>query len=154
MRIRITGKKNTKVDPELLRLATRYFMSRLLGDKSKNISVNLKIVPRSEDMGVFIFPEDKDASYEIELDGRMNRRKMINTLAHECVHVKQWHLREMRDLKKGNKVRWLGKLTEWVEPNLDTYQEYFDQPWEIEANGRAVGLCAGFFYVYGSLMRR
>ena len=144
MRVSIRGIKNTKVDVDLLRSASRYFLDNLLGKKSKDVDLLIRILPKSPDMGVFFFPENKNERYEIELDGRMDKRRMLETLAHECVHVKQWHLREMRDFGSKAKVKWLGKLTDWVEPNRDTFQAYFDQPWEIEANGRAIGLCAGF----------
>ena len=143
MTVRIYGKSNTKVDTNVIRLAGKYYLERLLGKKSKKVNLVIKIVPKSDDWGIFFFPTGRIKSYEIELNGKMPKKKILETLAHECVHLKQWHNREMRDHKK-DKVRWMGKLVRWIEPNFDNFDDYFDQPWEIEANGRIPGLYAGF----------
>ena len=146
MRVRVFGKTNTKVDANIIRLASKYYLDRLLGKKAHKINLVIRIVPSSEDWGIFFFPNGRIKSYEIELDGRISKRKMLETLAHECVHLKQWHNREMRD-HNSKKVRWMGQLMEFIEPNFDNCPDYFDQPWEIEANGRTPGLYAGFAHM-------
>ena len=65
--------------------------------------------------------------FEIEVDRRLNLRQLLETVAHEMVHVKQYARGELTERS------WQGKL---VKPN----QEYWDHPWEIEAHGRETGL--------------
>ena len=62
----------------------------------------------------------------------MPMRKLLETIAHEMVHVKQYARGELYQGIRVNKYRWQGK---WVG-NMD----YWDEPWEIEAHGREAGL--------------
>mgnify|MGYP001210788531 FL=1 len=63
----------------------------------------------------------------------MKLRKLLLTIAHEMVHVKQYARGELYQGTRIAKHRWQGK---WISNNLD----YWDQPWEIEAAGREIGL--------------
>lgn len=61
------------------------------------------------------------------LDSRLSMARLLYTLAHEMVHVKQIAKGQYRGLRAGNgKVVtvWMGKIVK---------AEYFDRPWEIEA---------------------
>lgn len=79
---------------------------------------------------------------------RASINSMIQTLAHEMVHLKQYVKNELGEKKvivtRGSKIKvityWNGKP--WV-PN-SKQDPYFDSPWEVEAFGREVGL----FYRY------
>jgi hypothetical protein len=57
-------------------------------------------------------------------------RKMLETLAHEMVHVKQFARRELHPAND----EWYGKT--YNPKKVD----YWDLPWEIEAHGRETGL--------------
>jgi len=67
---------------------------------------------------------------------------LIQTLAHEMVHVKQHAKNELvKDYgtaRGGYKLEsvWLGKV--WRPKQGE--DSYFDSPWEVEAYGREVGL--------------
>jgi hypothetical protein len=76
---------------------------------------------------------DRPRLFEIEVHKRLPLRKMLQTVAHEMVHVKQYARGELYQGMRVNKMRWQGK---WVSNNVD----YWDQPWEIEAHGREHGL--------------
>ena len=58
--------------------------------------------------------------------------EMMQTLAHEMVHVKQWATGEMKELVRQNKTRFKGELF--------GNTEYWFRPWEIEAHGIEKGL--------------
>jgi hypothetical protein len=60
-------------------------------------------------------------------------RKLLETVAHEMVHVKQYARGELYQGSRIAKHRWQGK---WISNNVD----YWDHPWEIEAHGREAGL--------------
>jgi hypothetical protein len=57
---------------------------------------------------------------------------MLETVAHEMVHVKQYARKELVDQDMDG-VCFLGKK---INPDV----EYWDKPYEIEAHGREVGL--------------
>lgn len=74
--------------------------------------------------------------FEIEVDSKLNMRQLLETVAHEMVHVKQYARNEMCD---ANPL--LRYMTSWKSTKVCTKTtEYWDLPWEIEAHGREVGL--------------
>jgi hypothetical protein len=74
--------------------------------------------------------------FDIEVDSKLNLRQLLETVAHEMVHVKQYARNEMCD----NNVHTTNK-TSWKSTSVCTETtEYWDLPWEIEAHGREVGL--------------
>jgi len=75
---------------------------------------------------------DRPREFELEVHKNMPLRKLLETVAHEMVHVKQYARGELYQGVRIPKHRWRGK---WVG-NMN----YWDQPWEIEAHGRETGL--------------
>lgn len=73
--------------------------------------------------------------FEIEIEPNQTIQLLLNTLAHELVHVKQWAKGEFYQLQREKHVyKFCGK-------RFDTKKvDYWDTPWEIEAHGRAIGL--------------
>ena len=76
---------------------------------------------------------DRPREFKLEIHSKMKLRKLLLTIAHEMVHVKLYARGELYQGTRIAKHRWQGK---WVSNNLD----YWDQPWEIEAAGREIGL--------------
>lgn len=77
--------------------------------------------------------------FMIRLDAEMGKRKMLISLAHEMVHVKQYAKGEMRDMMRSS------SHTKWHRESVNTDDvDYWDLPWEIEAHGREVGLYERF----------
>jgi hypothetical protein len=58
---------------------------------------------------------------------------MMETIAHEMVHVKQYSKGELVDLSRSNSTRWQNNI-------IDKSTNYWDLPWEIEAHGKELGL--------------
>ena len=73
---------------------------------------------------------DNKREFELEVDKTQSMRKLLETVAHEMVHVKQYARREMNP----HSDDWLGKT---YNPKKVSY---WDLPWEIEEHGREVGL--------------
>ena len=73
---------------------------------------------------------------EIKLANKIkNSKKIVESLAHEMVHVKQLATGEYYDYMYSDKtVKWKGKKVNIKEV------DYWDQPWEIEAYGKERGL--------------
>jgi len=75
----------------------------------------------------------KEFTIQIDPDQRLNL--LLNSLAHELVHVKQWAKGEIFELQRERKVY------KFNGQRFDTSKvDYWDTPWEIEAHGRAIGL--------------
>lgn len=105
-----------------------------------DIRVHLKDLSKSDAYGFCSSDPDGDAErqdrprvFEIEIHRNMRLRKILETLCHEMVHVKQYARGELYQSSRTAKHRWQGR---WVSDN----QDYWDHPWEIEAHGRECGL--------------
>ena len=73
--------------------------------------------------------------FTIRIDPNQKISLLLNTLAHELVHVKQWAEGECFELCSRPRVfKFNGKTVD------TTKIDYWDTPWEIEAHGRAIGL--------------
>ena len=99
---------------------------------SLNIEVKLTSIPGDAE-GYCLRESNRD--FEIEVDSSLTLRKMLETVAHEMVHVKQYARREMNDWSYKE-----DKYYKWKDQFVPTNTDYWDLPWEIEANGREVGL--------------
>lgn len=77
----------------------------------------------------------KPEEFSIDMDPDQKLPLLLNSLAHELVHVKQWAKGEMYELQRERKVY------KFCGQRYDTEKiDYWDTPWEIEAHGRAIGL--------------
>jgi len=73
--------------------------------------------------------------FTIQIDPDQKIQLLLNSLAHELVHVKQWAKGEFYQLQRERSVyKFNGQR--WDTSKVD----YWDTPWEIEAHGRAIGL--------------
>lgn len=162
MRIAIRGRSD-HADHEKMRLATRFFLRKLLRNNTTDINqVTIDFVDgllkEEKTEGQFLFPSRQDCkSFIIEVDGSLRENRTLMVLAHECVHLKQWHKGELRDSSypphySDSYVKWRGKRARWRDFD-ENEEHYFDQPWEIEAYGRQVGLYHVFKRFYKNMLR-
>jgi len=122
--IMVTG--GTKRQRELVESIAEYCVKKLMPRK-RNLDVNIHLSNIDDALGYC--HEEFAGSYAIEIDKRQSMRRLLETVAHEIVHVKQYARREIN-----GKDCWYGKYIN------TTKTEYWDLPWEIEAHGREVGL--------------
>ena len=119
-----------------------------------NLTINLHLKHHAEDgeamISEFTNP-NKPREFKIIIDPHraevddFNRtltdtewaHSILRLLAHELVHVKQYVMGELKLANNG----FVYKKTMYSPENLD---EYFDQPFEIEAHGRERGLMNAF----------
>ena len=85
---------------------------------------------RTLDISVKLCTPNKALGYCLELEKTQTLRRLLETVAHEMVHVKQFARRELHP----SNDEWYGKT---YNPKKVSY---WDLPWEIEAHGREVGL--------------
>jgi len=145
MNINVSGHRSTKFKT-LISQATEYYCSRLLSKKMMS-SLDIDIIFKKKldddnDFEAFCEyggKEDGIRYFTIELKKNLSVRDTLTYLAHECVHLKQFALGELKDgTVYALTTRWKGR--EINEQQVD----YWDQPWEIEAYGREKGLYSNF----------
>ena len=114
------------------------FCVRKLMPRIYNLNITIKLVNLKDDAYGYCLSNDDEVTdrprtFELELHKGVRLRKLLETLAHELVHVKQYARGELYQGVRIAKHRWQGK---WMSNNLN----YWDLPWEIEAHGREAGL--------------
>lgn len=75
----------------------------------------------------------------IEIDPRYSKQNIINTIAHELVHLEQY--KQKRLMTKGNDRVWNNTFFR----TATTYKQYFNRPWEVEARARAEQFVTKYF---------
>lgn len=134
--IEVRGKARKMCRAEI-KFATAFFAQYLMGE---SLTRKLDIEVVLEDQGMAeghcspLEAEKRPKSFEIGINPKMARHKMLLCLAHEMVHVKQYAKNELQTdshlaLFKGRPVL--------LRNDLESYLNY---PWEIEAFGRERGL--------------
>jgi hypothetical protein len=135
-------KGSNKAIRKLVESATRFYAEKLMGKRlteNLKITVNLKrnLLSKEGLEGSAVWEDDsyRPREFIVEIDSTVKVRNLLLTLAHEMVHVKQWAKDEMYEyLNTIGMVRFKGEKV-----HLDSL-EYWDQPWEIEAYGKQLGL--------------
>jgi len=137
MNIVITGANPTqrKYITSIVEFCVKKMMPRMT-----NIEIQVKLKSIKGDVYGYCMadPEgeakrgDRPRVFELEISKKLTLRKLLETIAHEMVHVKQYARGELYE-GDCNKHRWQGK---WLSKEPD----YWEQPWEIEAHGREPGL--------------
>lgn len=138
--IEVTG--GTKKQRELVQSIAEYSAVKLLGSRlcaSVEITIELR-QDLGESLGNATWEDDnhrpREFTIEVNAAKHIRLRRMLETVTHEMVHVKQFAKGEMKDLisRPANIRKWMGK-------EIDTNEiSYWDLPWEIEAYGREAGL--------------
>ena len=105
------------------------FCANKLMPRLYNLDITVRLCKPKGALGYCLELEDK-RTFELEIDRTQPLRQLLETVAHEMVHVKQYARHELHPSKEA----WLGKT---VNPKKVSY---WDLPWEIEAHGREVGL--------------
>ena len=137
MLITVRGVKNEKIKRKEIIFAANFFGNLLMKRLHKKLNIDFKFVSLSDSVNGYCHVYDDDPRpkwFEIELRRGMDRDNIISTMAHEMVHIKQFARRELIDLDTRELPKYMGERfnTEKIS--------YWDQPWEIEAFGREVGL--------------
>ena len=131
------GNKKMKQDAQR---CAEFAAVKLMGPRlARNCDITIKLKQKNmgDDYGTCIWEDDNNRPREftIEVYSNMRKRRIMETICHEMVHVKQFARGEMKDMMQGpSKTRWKGKDVD----RKDTH--YYDLPWEIEAHGRELGL--------------
>ena len=124
--IEITGGKASQ--HKYVKSITEFCIQTLM-PRMKSLDITVELTSPKGAMG-YCLELDDNRTFEIEVDRNMRLRRLLETVAHEMVHVKQYARREFHPAHD----KWMGKT---INPQKVSY---WDLPWEIEAHGREVGL--------------
>ena len=133
MNIDIVGKTKHMCKAEI-KFAVAFFARYLMGD---TLAKKLDLEIRFENQGkiaeghcVPLDAERRPRSFEIGVNPNLRRYKMLQCIAHEMVHVKQYATGELTNHLIT--AKWQGK----VYKITNSFEDYLNWPWEIEAYGR------------------
>lgn len=138
MQISIVG-DSTKLSKEEIRSAVKFFAKKLMQArliKQLRIKIIFLNLGRNHPGAECEWMDNniKPREFEVSVHNRYGRRSQLLSLAHELVHIKQFAKGEMVDLLKTQRVRFHNKQYNYTKIS------YWEQPWEIEAYGRELGL--------------
>jgi hypothetical protein len=132
---------NTKLSTKEYVAMTKFMCDLLLKrDELKDIVLNVSFDrnnPMNRGLKGHTMHQD-DNEYEIWIRPTMSSKEQRLTFAHELVHLKQYVRKELCPFS--GKV--LSKSLQSLNPNGS--DDYYDNPTEIEAYGRAPGLVARY----------
>lgn len=148
LKLYISGCKNKNLLSDIRKLC-KFVTCRLMKKRLvEQLTINIKLWPNSfcgeleGDIGDCVWEDDPIRPREFTLNiarkthtGVIQTRDLIlETIAHELVHVKQMATGEKYYYQTSNNVRWQGKI---INCDKITYWEY---PWEHAAYGLERGL--------------
>lgn len=132
----------------IVRKAAHYYLARLTGQAHPDIDLILEFKDGLREYKAYcerIPSTAKPRRFRIVINANLGPRSLLESLAHEMVHVKQYAKGELKDYVYSKHVKWCGVKMLYDEEDDD---QYYDSPWEIEAYGRQVGLYSGFKHRY------
>jgi len=138
--VKVTGSGKNKREnvKSLVEFCIKKLMPRLKDKLKINIELVCRLTEKESLAGDCIWEDEscnRPREFSIRIDSTQDETAMMETVAHEMVHVKQYAKGELKDFFSTTKVcKWQGKKINLSKMN------YYDQPWEIEAHGREKGL--------------
>ncbi len=144
--LRAKGVTLTPKERKILKLATHFYASRLMSERlSDSLEIDINIIKdfykKSKVLGEAFAKDDclglpSNKKFVINLEWSKLGKRVLQCLAHEMVHVKQYAKGELKFHERKNVVTF----------QREQYQgdEYWESLWEIEAYGREVGLYQKF----------
>lgn len=136
--MQISIKGGTKSQQKYVRSITTFCIEQLMPRlHSLELNIRLRDFGKDDTYGYCLATDDADQArpreFNIDINCRVKLRLMLETVAHELVHVKQFARGELYQSSVTMKHRWQGK---WYKRT----PSYWNQLWEIEAHGRELGL--------------
>jgi len=125
----ITGLKSVRAG-HVIAETIEHSLNTLMPKRQKPIYIEVEIA-KDEDMGIckgLVNDEDDDTFFMSLTESLQDDEEdLIRTVCHECVHIKQYLRKEVRDITVDTKM--------WKKEKFDLRKTaYSDLPWEQEAH--------------------
>ena len=111
------------------------FCANKLMPRLYNLDITVRLCKPKGALGYCLELEDK-RTFELEIDRTQPLRQLLETVAHEMVHVKQFARGELDSKYKGMR---------WKTAHITDDVKYMDLPWEKEAYKMEDKLAAKFW---------
>ena len=137
-----SGKVKRKMVDDLARFSLDLLAPRLVNKIEVDILLIHDLRGKEELAGDCTWEDSsyRPREFTVRVDSSQTPQEMLETVAHEIVHVKQFARGELQDLSRDiNLCKWQGSV---IKCNA---VHYYDLPWEIEAHGRERGLFIRWF---------
>jgi hypothetical protein len=136
-----SGRKKREMAEDIALFAAMKLMPRLRDRLCIDINLIPQLSQKDNVAGDCIWEDrhTRPREFTIRVDSTQPLQTMLETIAHEIVHVKQFARGELQDTNSFNLSKWKGNNI-----NLNK-THYYDLPWEIEAHGRERGLFIRWF---------
>lgn len=137
----ITARGSNRKTQKLCKDIAQFCAEKLMGKRlSNNIELHIQFVEHldkydtSDGDCMWDDDESRPREFTIRIRNGLSLSKKLRTVCHEMVHVKQYAKGEMKQMwRPARTTKWRGK---YYSDELN----YWEQPWEIDAFGREVGL--------------
>ena len=126
-----TKKKNKNISKMELMYMTQFLAENILGKRlAANVSLTIHFKKLKKNhwayCEAYMLDGRKYRDFTLEVNKKLKRKKLIKTIAHELVHVKQYARNEF-DHKSGIDYKWKGSIVSIED------KDYVKMPWEVEA---------------------
>jgi hypothetical protein len=136
------------LDKEIFENACNFYAKYLFPKQEKDVKIDISFTKPESGIAEVVWSEDNvnPRDFSLIIDRKVFGFRLLLTLAHEFVHIKQYVKREMFDYIINSSVKWKGKKFRdgqniGADPkNID----YYFLPWEVEAYGMENGLAEYF----------
>ena len=137
-----SGKVKREMVESIANFSLNLLAPRLVNKVEIDITLIRNLICKEEVAGDCVWEDSsyRPREFTIRVDSSQPIQTLLETVAHEMVHVKQFARGELKDLSREvNVCKWRGSI---VKCNI---VNYYDLPWEIEANGRERGIFIRWF---------
>jgi len=147
--MKITLYSKSKERAKLISMASEFFLDYLNIRSSRyDLYILSKQSLRTQNNGILGLAAKLENHIVIALDNKLSFPNLLQVLAHEMVHVKQFAKGQFssKETRNGNQNQyWLGKKVKRI---------YKNRPWEIEAYRREMELVEAFFEYFSKNKRK
>jgi len=138
MPVRIVSSPDKDFTPYVHRAASFFAECLMTKQMQDNTKIIVKFNKKLKECGTAMVEgynsRNQPREFLIEINPYLGARGILETLAHEMVHVKQFVYGHTNET-----------LSKWLNDEIDSDKiEYWFQPWEIEAHGLETGLLTKF----------
>lgn len=154
MILHVINSKDARLS-QLIKLASHFYASKLFHKNlSKNLEVSIELTDNIDVDGLSTWEDDYVRPREFSVvirkdignDKKQAFERILLTLAHEFVHIKQMARGELKERFGRHE-----KYVLWKNAKFNSVFEsegYWDLPWEVEAHGKEDGLLYRFVRSY------
>jgi len=133
MRIKVKNNKNGNIKNEVVLKVAKFYLDKLIGEKAKDIkNIDITFKKLVYYRGGYLRTKERNPkNFYIAINSNNCIIEQLSTLAHECVHLKQYLLGELSQRIEYKRGR--AKVIRIWKGRTYLRKVYEKRPWEVEA---------------------